>query len=100
VGEDGVDDDRPERGEDHEGAERIRSTTAPAIRATVMMQKVPWKGHEQEVGDRPFAARFEADVLQREVAEAAEQRAFAVEGERVAEHRPGEAAIRSRRCTS
>ena len=59
VREHGVDEHRPQRGEDRNGPKRIRSTTAPATSAVVMMQNVAWKAMNSRCGIVVPLARLE-----------------------------------------
>ena len=55
-----------------------------------MMQKVAWKAKKTRCGIVVPSRGVEVDVVQERVAEAADQAAVAVEGERVADQRPGD----------
>ena len=88
VGEHRVDEHRPERGEDQERAEAHPLDHGAGDQRRGDDAEGRLEGQEDEVGDRRPFARREGDVVQADVAEAADQRAVAVEGERVADQRP------------
>ncbi len=65
VGEHRVDQHRPERREDHPGAEPHPLHHRAGDQRHGDDAEGPLEGHEDEMGDRPFAARLEADPVQR-----------------------------------
>jgi hypothetical protein len=91
-----VDEHRPQRGEDEKRAEAhpLDDRTRDERRRDDAERRL--EGEEHEVRDRRAVARLEADVAHERVAEAAEDLRVPVEGQRVADQRPGDRGDRQR----